>query len=230
MGMIYGVRFNNAMEAKPMNFFTFITFTLKLTRRTCRHAARPVVGRGGVMGGAWVAPAQGMPVAAWALKPSPEYAQYPRYVGTLGTQHITLRLGKPESQAGQENDPTARQGEYQFDAKGDVLRIAGVRDGDVFEAEDSADGENIAGNWTGLFAADGSLQGTRTNADNTHEQPFDLKLVAAPEASDTSVAHAPVPASAPVQPAAATAPGAASAPGNRHSHPVEGVSNLSTED
>jgi len=144
--------------------------------------------------------------SAKSLKPDAAYAQYPRYEGTLGARHITLLLGKPERPSGDNDDPNARQGEYRFDDTGEVRQIAGVRDGNILEAEDTADGENIAGNWTGLFDADGRLQGARTNADGAGSQPFDLRVVAAG-------APAPAPVHAPA-----------------HTHPVEGVSNLHTED
>jgi hypothetical protein len=176
-----------------------------------------------------------MPAQAWAesdavkelaapppiqlpLKPSAEFAKFPRYVGTLGSRQIVLRLG-PKS-----DDPSGVHGEYQYTDTGEVILIAGDRDGDTLEVEESNDGTHITGNWVGKFAADGSVAGDRMNVDDSDSKPFDLRPLAAGQ---------PVPAAS-AQPAPAAPPAAAapSAPATAASsaHTVNGVSNLSTGD
>jgi hypothetical protein len=156
------------------------------------------------------------------LKPSPEFAKFPRYVGTLGARPIVLRLG-PKT-----DDPSGVHGEYQYSDTGEVILIAGDRDGDTLEVEESNDGTHITGNWVGKFAADGSLEGDRMNVDDSHPQEFNLKPLAAGQpvpaagSSGAAAAKAAAPAS---QPAAAPAPEPAA--GGR---PVGGVSNLQTGD
>jgi hypothetical protein len=81
------------------------------------------------------------------LKPGREFAKFPRYVGMLGNRQIVLRLG-PKS-----DDPSGVHGEYQFTDNGAVILIAGDRDGDTLEVEESNDGTHITGNWVGKFAA-----------------------------------------------------------------------------
>jgi len=173
-----------------------------------------------------------MPVQVWAqsdavkelaapppiqlpLKPSPEFAKFPRYAGTLGSRQIVLRLG-PKS-----DDPAGVHGEYQYTDTGEVILIAGDRDGDTLEVEESNDGTHITGNWVGKFAADGSVAGDRMNVDDSDPQPFDLRPLAAGQPVPAASARATPPAAAaPSTPA----PGAA-ASGART---VNGVSNLST--
>ena len=184
-----------------------------------------------------------MPVHAWAqsdavkelaapapiqlpLKPSVEFAKFPRYAGTLGKRQIVLRLG-PKT-----DDPSGVYGEYQFADTGEVILIAGDRDNDTLEVEESNDGTHITGNWVGKFAADGSLAGDRMNVDDSDPQPFDLKPLAAGQALPASgaaagadgAAHA---GEAPQAGGAGAAP-AASAPTDGHA--VGGVSNLRTGD
>lgn len=141
-----------------------------------------------------------------ALKPNPEFAKLPQYVGTLGKRQIVMRLG---AKAG-DDDPTGVHGEYQFTDTGEVVLIAGDRSDATLEAEDSNDGTHISGNWVGTFAEDGSLSGDRMDPDDSHPVPFDLKPVAAGSA------------------AAAVSTGAASAPVStpNGAHAVNGVSNL----
>ena len=194
-----------------------------------------------------------MPAPAWAesdavkelaapppiqlpLKPSPEFAKFPRYAGMLGKRQIVLRLGAKT------DDPSGVHGEYQFTDNGEVILIAGDRDGDTLEVEESNDGTHITGNWVGKFAADGSVAGDRMNVDDSDPQPFDLKPLAAgqavpppgaPAAAQASRAPAATPAAAPVAAPApqtsasgrAAAPAAAAPAG---AHPVGGVSNLQT--
>jgi hypothetical protein len=152
------------------------------------------------------------------LKPSPEFTKFPRYVGTLGTRPIVLRLG-PKT-----DDPSGVHGEYQYSDSGEVILIAGDRDGETLEVEESNDGTHITGNWVGKFAADGSLEGDRMNVDDSNPQEFNLKPLAAgqavPPAGSTGAAAAKAPSPAP-QPAAAPAAGG---------HAVGGVSNLQTGD
>nr|WP_245965088.1 hypothetical protein [Trinickia dinghuensis] len=108
------------------------------------------------------------------LAPNPEFANFPRYAGTLGARHIVLRLGKKT------DDPTGVHGEYQFADTGEVVLVAGDREGDVLEIEDSDDGSTISGNWVGRFAADGTLAGDRMNPDDSDPQPFVLHPLASP--------------------------------------------------
>lgn len=116
------------------------------------------------------AAAQTVPRTPAPLKPNPEYAKFPRYTGTLGARRIVLRLGnKTET-----DDPTGVHGEYQFVDTGEVVLVAGDREGDVLEIEDSDDGSTISGNWVGRFAPDGSLAGDRMNPDDSSPQPFVL--------------------------------------------------------
>jgi hypothetical protein len=171
-----------------------------------------------------------MPAQAWAesdavkelaapppiqlpLKPSPEFAKFPRYAGMLGARQIVLRLG-PKT-----DDPSGVHGEYQYTDTGEVILIAGDRDGDTLEVEESNDGTHITGNWVGKFAADGSVAGDRMNVDDSGPQPFDLRPLAAGQ---------PVPAAAAAAAQQAT-PGAAPmlAPAASGAHTVNGVSNLS---
>ncbi|SFJ45963.1 hypothetical protein SAMN05192543_107259 [Paraburkholderia megapolitana] len=163
-----------------------------------------------------------MPVHAWAqsdavkelaapapiqlpLKPSVEFAKFPRYAGTLGKRQIVLRLG-PKT-----DDPSGVHGEYQFADTGEVILIAGDRDNDTLEVEESNDGTHITGNWVGKFAADGSLAGDRMNVDDSDPQPFDLRPLAAGQT-------APSPATA----------GASATAAKTGAQPVGGVSNLTT--
>lgn len=144
------------------------------------------------------------------LKPSAEFAKFPRYAGTLGTRQIVLRLG-PKT-----DDPSGVHGEYQYTDTGEVILIAGDRDGDTLEVEESNDGTHITGNWVGKFAADGSLAGDRMNVDDSDPQPFDLRPLAPGQA---------VPAAGAAQPTASGAATGASAASGAHT--VNGVSNLS---
>jgi len=152
------------------------------------------------------------------LKPSPEFAKFPRYTGTLGKRPIVLRLGRKT------DDPSGVHGEYQYTDTGEVILIAGDRVDDTLEVEESNDGTHITGNWVGKFAADGSLEGDRMNVDDSDPQPFDLKPLAAgqavPAAGATKSAPAPQP---PAANGAAPAPAAGG-------HAVGGVSNLQTGD
>ncbi|SIT45960.1 conserved exported hypothetical protein [Paraburkholderia ribeironis] len=166
------------------------------------------------------------------LKPSAEFAKFPRYAGTLGTRQIVLRLGAKT------DDPSGVHGEYQYTDTGEVILIAGDRDGDTLEVEESNDGTHITGNWVGKFAADGSVAGDRMNVDDSNPQPFDLKPLAAGQpvpAPGAPVVAAPAKAAPQPQPSAdggAAAPAAAAAPAPATTatggHPVGGVSNLQT--
>ncbi|MBB5415563.1 hypothetical protein [Paraburkholderia atlantica] len=163
------------------------------------------------------------------LKPSPEFAKFPRYVGTLGTRPIVLRLG-PKT-----DDPSGVHGEYQYADNGEVILIAGDRVGDTLEVEESNDGTHITGNWVGKFAADGSLEGDRMNVDDSNPQEFNLKPLAAgqavPAASSAGAAAGKAAAAPAPQPAAGDGAAAAPAPAPAAGgHPVGGVSNLQTGD
>ncbi len=182
--------------------------------------------------GAWLATpahAQSDPVKELAapapiqlpLKPGAEFAKFPRYAGTLGARQIVLRLG-PKT-----DDPSGVHGEYQFTDTGEVILIAGDRDGDTLEVEESNDGTHITGNWVGKFAADRSLAGDRMNVDDTNPQPFDLRPLAAGQAAP-AVGSKPATAQTPGTAAAnqAVTPSAPAQTGG--GHPVGGVSNVTT--
>jgi hypothetical protein len=158
------------------------------------------------------------------LKPSPEFAKFPRYAGMLGQRQIVLRLGAKT------DDPSGVHGEYQFTDNGEVILIAGDRDGDTLEVEESNDGTHITGNWVGKFAADGSVAGERMNVDDSDPQPFDLKPLAAGQALPAPGAPAAAQAApgAPAPGAAAPQPSASGRAAGTGGHPVGGVSNLQT--
>ncbi|ANB72889.1 hypothetical protein AYM40_11305 [Paraburkholderia phytofirmans OLGA172] len=159
------------------------------------------------------------------LKPSPEFAKFPRYAGMLGARQIVLLLGAKTGDPA--DDSAGVHGEYQYTDTGEVILIAGDRDGDTLEVEESNDGTHITGNWVGKFAADGSVAGDRMNVDDSDPQPFDLKPLAAgqavPAASAGASAAAGKAAAAP-QPSAGSAAAPASATSSGHA--VGGVSNL----
>ena len=157
------------------------------------------------------------------LRPSPEFAKFPRLVGTLGSRQIVLRLG-PKT-----DDPSGVHGEYQYTDTGEVILIAGDRDGDTLEVEESNDGTHITGNWVGKFAADGSVAGDRMNVDDSDPQPFDLRPLAAGQPVPAATAQTAPPAAGggAATPAAPAAPAAAAPSG---AHTVNGVNNLSTGD
>jgi hypothetical protein len=102
------------------------------------------------------------------LTPNPEYARFPRYVGTLGDRQIEMKLGAKT------DEPSGVHGEYRFAGSPNVILVAGDRDGDTLEIEESNDGTHITGNWVGKIAADGSLSGERMDPDDSNGQPFDL--------------------------------------------------------
>lgn len=118
-----------------------------------------------------------VPRAPAPLKPNPEFADFPRYAGTLGSRRIILRLGNKT------DDPSGVHGEYQFADTGAVVLVAGDREGDVLEIEESNDGTTITGNWVGRFSADGRLAGDRMNVDDSDPQPFDLRPLTGPSST-----------------------------------------------
>ena len=103
------------------------------------------------------------------LTPNPAYARFPTYVGTLGDKQIEMKLGAKT------DERTGVHGEYRYAGASTVILVAGDRDGDTLEIEESNDGTHITGNWVGKFAADGSVSGERMNADDSNPLPFDLK-------------------------------------------------------
>ncbi|WP_375508525.1 hypothetical protein [uncultured Caballeronia sp.] len=107
------------------------------------------------------------------LTPNPEFARFPVYAGTLGDQQIEMKLGAKTDEA------SGVHGEYRFAGSPTVIVVAGDRDGDTLEIEESTDGTHITGNWVGKFAADGSVSGERMNADDSNPVPFELKPVGA---------------------------------------------------
>ncbi|GJH00099.1 hypothetical protein [Paraburkholderia terrae] len=142
------------------------------------------------------------------LKPSPEFAKFPQYAGTLGQRQIVLRLGAKT------DDPSGVHGEYQFADTGEVILIAGDRDGDTLEVEESNDGTHITGNWVGKFAADGSIEGERMNVDDSNPLEFSLRpLAAGQKAPSAAPVQAQKPAQQPAQP-------------RTGGQPVNGVNNL----
>jgi len=163
-------------------------------------------------------PAIGLP-----LKPSPEFAQFPRYVGMLGKRQIVMRLGLKKDDAAEDpaDDPTGVHGEYQFTDTGEVILIAGDHAGTMLEAEESNDGTHITGNWVGTFADDGSVSGERMDVDDSNPVAFDLKPLAAGQ---------PVPAAstAPSAPPSAASGSSSATPAPGGGQPVNGVSNLKT--
>jgi hypothetical protein len=114
-------------------------------------------------GGAAAAPAPAKP-----LKPDPAFARLPRYEGTLGDRPIVVHLGPKEDESGV-------HGEYQFKDTGEVVLLAGDRDGDTLEVEESNDGTNITGLWVGRFDKAGGLSADRMNTDESDPQPVVLK-------------------------------------------------------
>ena len=154
------------------------------------------------------------------LKPSPEFARFPRYAGMLGKRQIVLRLGAKS------DDPSGVHGEYQFTDNGEVILIAGDRADDTLEVEESNDGTHITGNWVGKFAADGTLTAERMNVDDSDPQPVDLRPLAAGAPVTPPVQVAPAAAAASPAPANANAAPANAAPAKDHA--VGGVSNLRT--
>jgi hypothetical protein len=149
------------------------------------------------------------------LAPNPEYARFPRYVGTLGGRQVDMRLGAKTDEA------SGIHGEYQFVGSSSVILVAGDRDGDTLEIEESNDGTHITGNWVGKFAADGSVSGERMNADDSDPQPFELR----PAVAGVTVPANRVPsAAAPsLEPAPPAAPAASPAPPR---NAVGGTSNV----
>ncbi|MDN7430630.1 hypothetical protein CFB89_08920 [Burkholderia sp. AU16741] len=112
---------------------------------------------------------QGEPAPARPLKPNPEFARLPRYEGTLGDRPIVVHLGP-------KTDEEGVHGEYQFADTGEVVLLAGDRDGDTLEIEESNDGTNITGVWIGRFDATGDLKADRMNSDESDPQPVVLRL------------------------------------------------------
>ncbi|WP_322027048.1 hypothetical protein [Burkholderia sp. BCC1977] len=108
-------------------------------------------------------------VPARPLRPNPEFARLPRYEGKLGDRPIVVHLGPKTDEAGV-------HGEYQFTDTGEVVLLAGDRDGDTLEIEESNDGTNITGVWIGRFDAAGDLKADRMNSDESDPQPVVLRL------------------------------------------------------
>ncbi|CAD6549138.1 hypothetical protein ACFQ3P_23520 [Paraburkholderia sabiae] len=161
------------------------------------------------------------PAIQLPLKPSPEFAKFPQYAGTLGKRQIVLRLGAKTDR----EDAGGVHGEYQYADTGEVILIAGDRDGDTLEVEESNDGTHITGNWVGKFAADGSLEGERMNVDDSEPLEFSLRPMAAGQKAP--VAAAPAQAQKQVQPAAQpSAQQPSSQPAQSRGQAVNGVSNL----
>ncbi|MGU7774910.1 hypothetical protein ACV229_32635 [Burkholderia sp. MR1-5-21] len=102
------------------------------------------------------------------LRPNPEFARLPRYEGTLGDRPIVVHLGPKENEEGV-------HGEYQFTDTGEVVLLAGDRDGDTLEIEESNDGTNITGVWIGRFDGSGGLKADRMNSDESDPQPVVLR-------------------------------------------------------
>ncbi|BAX57766.1 hypothetical protein [Burkholderia stabilis] len=110
------------------------------------------------------------------LRPNPEFARLPRYEGMLGDRPIVVHLGPKKDEEGV-------HGEYQFADTGEVVLLAGDRDGDTLEIEESNDGTNITGVWIGRFDATGDLKADRMNSDESDPQPVVLRLAPAKRAA-----------------------------------------------
>ncbi|SAL69963.1 hypothetical protein AWB70_07036 [Caballeronia cordobensis] len=149
------------------------------------------------------------------LTPNPEFARFPRYVGTLGGRQIEMKLGAKT------DDPSGLHGEYRFAGSPNVILVAGDRDGDTLEIEESNDGTHITGNWVGKIAADGSLSGERMDPDDSNGQPFDLR----PAVAGVKLPAMP-PAGAAKAPPAPPAPSLEPAPPAPPKNAVGGTSNV----
>ncbi|MDN7676711.1 hypothetical protein QZM22_30595 [Burkholderia oklahomensis] len=163
-------------------------------------------------GASGAAPAAAMPAdappPAAPLKPNLAYARLPRYEGTLGGRPVVVRLGP-------KTDEPGVHGECQYLDTGAVVLLAGDRDGDTLEIEESDDGTNITGVWIGRFDASGGLSADRMNADQSDPLP----VVLHPASGAPAPQHA-----AAGQPASA----GAAAPAGAQGRSVGGVSNLKT--
>ncbi len=146
------------------------------------------------------------------LKPDPALEKLPRYEGTLGGRAIIVHLGPKTKEEGV-------HGEYRYADTGQVILLAGDRDGDVLEIEESNDGTNITGVWEGRFDASGALSADRMNADESDPQPVAVHPVPAAPSASTRPAEKPAAKPAPDRAAARPA-----------GHAVGGVGNLSTGD
>ncbi|WP_248319928.1 MULTISPECIES: hypothetical protein [unclassified Caballeronia] len=130
------------------------------------------------------------------LAPNPEYARFPRYVGTLGGKQIEMKLGAKT------DDASGVHGEYRFAGSPTVILVAGDRDGETLEIEESNDGTHITGNWVGKFEADGSVSGERMDPDDSNAQPFELR----PAVAGVMLPRAPAGNAAPAAPSLEPAP------------------------
>lgn len=116
------------------------------------------------------------PPPAVPLKPNPAYARLPRYEGTVGGRPVVVRLGP-------KTDEPGVHGECQYLDTGAVILLAGDRDGDTLEIEESDDGTNITGVWIGRFDPSGGLSADRMNADQSDPLPVALHPAGAQSAS-----------------------------------------------
>ncbi|MDR5854637.1 hypothetical protein P9239_10810 [Caballeronia sp. LZ062] len=130
------------------------------------------------------------------LSPNPEYAHFPRYVGTLGGRQIEMKLGAKT------DDASGVHGEYRFADSSSVILVAGDRDGETLEIEESNDGTHITGNWVGKFEADGSVSGERMDPDDSNAQPFELR----PAVAGVMLPRLPAGNAAPAAPSLEPAP------------------------
>jgi hypothetical protein len=187
-------------------------------------AANASISARGTIGGSEAIETLALPPSG-PLKPNPEYAQFPRYIGTLGDKQIEMKLGAKT------DEPSGIHGEYRFTGASSVIYVAGDREGDTLEIEESNDGTRITGNWVGKFAADGSISGERMDADDSNPQPFDLKPAVAgvvvpanPQSGAVPARPAsPAPSLEPAPPAPASLPPPVPPPSG---HAVGGVGNV----
>ena len=120
--------------------------------------------------GAFSGAAVAQEVKPGTLAPDPEFAQFPRYTGLIGSRKVELLLG-PKT-----DEPEGMHGEYHLLDTGEVILVAGDRDGNTLELEESDDGTRITGQWVAQFSSIDGLTGDRTPTDGSDPQPLTLHL------------------------------------------------------
>jgi hypothetical protein len=87
------------------------------------------------------------------LRPHPEYARLPVYVGNVGNRPVRLRIG-PKT-----DTRDSVQGEYAVDGQPGVRLLSGEYDNGSFLMEESSDGTAVTGNWEGNIDQAGVVRG-----------------------------------------------------------------------